>query len=191
MLKKFIAILLLTTSLFAMQKEDIKENMSKNIYNVLEILKNKSLSKEQKGKEIIKIMDTSFDYQIMSMLALGSNWKSISNEQKSNFSKAFEIRLKDSYIDKLELYTNQKMQINELEEIKNRLVLKTLLVGEKENFPIDYKFYKNNKNNQWFIYDVNILGVSIIQTYRTQFEQYLKDKSIESLIEYLKTKNEV
>ncbi len=190
MLKKFITILLLTTSLFAMQKEDIKEHMTKNIHIVLDILQNKSLSKEQKGKEIIKVMDTSFDYQIMSMLALGPNWKTISNEEKVNFSKAFEVRLKESYIDKLELYNNQKIKIDEIEEIKSRIVLKTLLIGEKENFPIDYKFYKNTKDNQWFIYDVNILGVSIIQTYRTQFEQYLKDKPIKSLIEYLKTKNE-
>ncbi len=190
MLKKLIVILLLATSLFAMQKEQIKEYMSKNIDNILKVLKDKSLTKDQRGKEIIKIMDSSFDYQIMSMLVLGSKWREISNEQKSEFSRTFEIRLKESYIDKLDLYNNQKIEINELEEINNRLVLKTVLIGEKENFSIDYKFYKNNKNNQWLIYDITILEVSIIQTYRNQFQQYLKDKSIENLIEYLKTKQE-
>lgn len=189
MLKKLLLIVLLTSYAFAMPKEQIVEEMTKSIHKVIDILKNKQLPKKTKGEQIIKVMDSSFDYKIMAMLSLGKEWRTISNEQKINFAKAFENRLKESYIDKLDLYNNQEIKIDELEEVKARLILKTTLIGEKENFAIDYKFYENRKNKQWYIYDVSIAKVSIIQTYRNQFTQYLKNKSIDDLINYLNTKN--
>ncbi|RXJ96461.1 toluene tolerance protein [Malaciobacter molluscorum] len=189
MFKKLFLIACLMSSLFAFEKENIQKQMSENIHQVLNILKNTNISKTEKNDKIIKIIDKSFDYNIMSMLVLGRTWKTISSEQRENFSNIFIKRLKESYIDKLELYNDQKIKINDLKENKSRLVLNTILIGKKENYPIDYKFYQNRKNNQWYVYDVNILGVSIIQTYRKQFDEYLKEKTIDDLIKYLKEKN--
>ena len=190
MFKKIVFILAFTlTSLFAIPQEQIKDTMSKNIDKALQILQNENLSKEQKGDQIIAIMDSSFDYKIMSMLSLGKAWKQISKDEKSQFVKTFEKKLKDSYIEKLDLYTNQKIKIKDLKKVKTRLVLETEVIGKDETYKIDYKFYKNKKTQEWFIYDVNIVGVSIIQTYRKQFSEFLKDKSIAELIELLKTKN--
>lgn len=188
MFKKLFLIACLMSSLFAFEKENIQKQMSENIHQVLNILKNTNISKTEKNDKIIKIIDKSFDYNIMSMLVLGRTWKTISSEQRENFSNIFIKRLKESYIDKLELYNDQKIKINDLKENKSRLVLNTILIGKKENYPIDYKFYENRKNNQWYVYDVNILGVSIIQTYRKQFDEYLKEKTIDDLIKYLKEK---
>lgn len=189
MLKKLVFTLIFSiTTLFAMPQEQIKDTMSKHINDVLNVLKNTKLTKEQKGKQVVAIMDSSFDYKIMSMLSLGKAWKKISKEEKTQFVKTFERKLKDSYIEKLDLYSNQQIKIKELKKVKSRLVLETELIGEKEVFEINYKFYKNKKSQEWFIYDVNIVGVSIIQTYRKQFSQFLKDKSITELIELLKTK---
>ncbi|RXJ88179.1 phospholipid-binding protein MlaC [Arcobacter sp. CECT 8985] len=189
MIKKIFLITCLVTSLFAFEKNNIQEQMTQKIHKVLSILKDSSLKKKQRNEKIINIMDNSFDYNIMSMLSLGRTWKTISNDQRKSFSKAFIERLKESYIDKLELYNDQKIEINKLKQNKSRLILNTILIGKKENYPIDYKFYENKKANQWYIYDVNILGVSIIQTYRKQFDEYLKEKSIDDLIQYLKEKN--
>ncbi|RXK00326.1 toluene tolerance protein [Arcobacter sp. CECT 8986] len=189
MFKKLFLIACLMTSLFAFEKENIQKQMSDNIHQVLNILKDTNITKKDKSEKIITILDKSFDYNIMSMLALGRAWKTISNEQREEFSNVFIKRLKESYIDKLELYNDQKIKIANLKENKSRLILNTILVGKKENYPIDYKFYENRKNNQWYVYDVNILGVSIIQTYRKQFDEYLKEKTIDDLIKYLKEKN--
>ena len=48
-----------------------------------------------------------------------------------------------------------------------------------------YKFYKK-KNQQWNVYDVEIMGVSIVQTYRSQFAGILKNQSIEDLLKKLR-----
>ncbi len=58
-----------------------------------------------------------------------------------------------------------------------------------EVYEIIYKFYKD-KNGSWMIYDVDILGVSIIQTYRTQFAEILTKEPFEKLLEKLKQPDE-
>ena len=45
-------------------------------------------------------------------------------------------------------------------------------------------FYKKKQNNQWYIYDVELVGVSIIQTYRKQFSEFLKTKTVKELIDH-------
>ena len=109
-------------------------------------------------------------------------WLSINNTQRKEFIKAFETKLKNSYIDKLDLYTDQEIEIHSLEKLNpKRIKLLTYLIGKDDKYEIEYKFYKNEKDD-WLIYDVNIIGVSIMQTYRQQFAGYLKNNSFKDLL---------
>ena len=77
-----------------------------------------------------------------------------------------------------------------MEKIKDaRIHLTTHLMKNSEVYEIIYKFYKD-KNGSWMIYDVDILGVSIIQTYRTQFAEILAKEPFEKLLEKLKQPDE-
>jgi len=189
MLKKYLLLFLISTCLlFSMSKEEIKPHMTKQINSVVDVLKNKELNKEAKAEKIISIMDPLFDYTLMSRLSLGKFWKTLEENQKDDFTSLFIRVLKNSYINKLGLYTNEKVQFLGIQEPKkNRVVLNTLLVGEKDKFDIDYKFYQKAQDD-WKIYDINLLGVSIIQTYRQQFAGFLKDKSFDELLIDLKNK---
>jgi len=107
-------------------------------------------------------------------------------ENQARFTKAFEAKLKQSYMEKLDLYTDEKIVIKNSEKIKDaRIHLTMHLMRNSEVYEIIYKFYKD-KNNEWLIYDVDILGVSIIQTYRTQFADILTRESFEQLLAKLK-----
>ncbi|RXK13900.1 toluene tolerance protein [Halarcobacter mediterraneus] len=189
MLKKYIiSFIISTTLLFSITKDEIKSTMSKNIEAVLNILKQNKLTHEEKAKEIILIMNENFDYELMSRLSLGKKWKELDSNKQNNFIKLFEKVLKDSYIDKLNLYTNEKVKIIGLQEPKkNRAILNTEIVGKSDNYQIDYKFYQKTKED-WKIYDVSLAGVSIIQTYRQQFAGFLKDKTFDELVNNLKNK---
>ena len=189
MLKKyFILFLISTTLIFAVTKKEIEPHMEKKVNEVLSILKNKQLDKKVKSDKIISIMDPIFDYTLMARLSLGRQWNTLSDEKRKKFTQLFTETMKKSYLNKLDLYTNQKVKFLGTEEPKrNRVILNTLLIGEKENFDINYKFYQKAKD-QWFIYDINLLGVSIIQTYRQQFAGFLKDKSFDELLTNLNNK---
>ena len=75
------------------------------------------------------------------------------------------------------------MIIKDLKKVKsNRITLETQVIGLDDTYKVIYLFYKKKQNNQWYIYDVNLVGVSIIQTYRKQFSEFLKTKSVKQLI---------
>ena len=196
MLKKVFTILLVIAATFsygnALKQNEIQEQMTKKIDNVLLVLEKKNLTIPQKGEEIVKIIDEVFDYELMARISLGKEtWNSISSEKQKDFTKIFESKLKKSYIEKLELYNDQKVEIIGLKPHNNtRLQLETQLVGKEGNYQINYNFYNKAKDSeQWLIYDVDLVGVSIIQTYRQQFAGLLKEKSFDEMLVLLEKSN--
>ena len=188
-MKKLIVALLsvvfLTVGAQAVQKDQIVPVMEGKISSIITVLQDQTIQKDEKPQKIFAIMDEVFDYRLMSRISLGKVWKKISKEQQNEFTQLFEQKLKQSYVDKLDLYTDEKIKILEAQEVKkNRIKLLTNLIGKEEIYKINYKFYKA-KSGEWFIYDVDIIGVSIIQTYRKQFAGFLKDKSFEELLKTL------
>ena len=183
---KFLLIITVTvTYANALKENEIQEQMTKKIDNVLLILEKKELNISQKGDEIIKIIDEVFDYELMARIALGKEtWNTLTNEKQKEFVKVFENKLKKSYIEKLELYNDQKVKILGLKPYNNtRLQLETELVGKEGNYKINYNFYnKSKEKEQWLIYDVDLVGVSIIQTYRQQFAGLLKEKTFDEML---------
>lgn len=191
-LKNIFKILLLSTIIFtnanALKQDEIKEQMTKKIDNVLSILEKKNLQTKEKAKEIINVIDEVFDYELMARIALGKEtWDTLNEQKQKEFTKIFETKLKKSYTEKLELYNDQKVKILDLKpHNKNRLQLETELLGKDGIYKINYNFYNKSKDGeQWLIYDVDLVGVSIIQTYRQQFAGLLKEKTFDEMLALL------
>lgn len=186
LLRLLLLLLVMFSSAYALQKDEIKSEMAKKIDAVLVVLKDNNIAMEEKKKEIINIVNDTFDFDLMAKIALGKDaWNSINEAKQEEFSLVFEEKLKKSYTDKLELYNNQKVKILGLEPYNNtRLQLKTELVGKEGNYSINYNFYE--KNGEWLIYDIDLIGVSIINTYRQQFAGLLKEKSFDEMFTQFK-----
>ena len=192
LLKIFLTLTFVITSANAVKQDEIQPIMTKKIDGVLEILEHKSVPMSQKGQQIIKIIDEVFDYELMARIALGKEtWDTLSEQKQKEFTKIFETKLKNSYIEKLELYNDQKVKIIGLNPYKNaRLQLETELLGKEGTYKINYNFYNKSKDSeQWLIYDVDLVGVSIIQTYRQQFAGLLKEKTFDEMLVLLENPN--
>ncbi len=187
MVKKLMLILLLSVvSLYAIEEQDIKHVMDTKVSKVLTILKDNTLSQHQKEQKCIAVIDDVFDYDIMAQISLGKRWRSLTKSEKTLFSKRFEKKLKLSYLDKLRLYNNEKVILKEVQKVKpTRSTLETLIIGRDDTYKVIYMFYKKRNTNHWYIYDVNLVGVSILQTYRKQFSEFLQTKTVQELIESL------
>ncbi len=192
LLNFFLTLTFVITSANAVKQDEIQPIMTKKIDSVLEILEHKSVPMSQKGQQIIKIIDEVFDYELMAKIALGKEtWDTLSEQKQKEFTKTFETKLKNSYIEKLELYNDQKVKIIGLNPYKNgRLQLETELLGKEGTYKINYNFYNKAKDGeQWLIYDVDLVGVSIIQTYRQQFAGLLKEKSFDEMLALFQNPN--
>ena len=128
----------------------------------------------------------------MARLSLGKkHWKALSKAKRKEFSELFVKRLKESYLDKLDLYTDEEIVVDEAKLTKkNRVEVLTYLVSKEDKKEMIYKLYKSKKK-EWMVYDVDILGVSIVQTYRSQFSGILKKESMEQLMERLRSTGEL
>ena len=89
-------------------------------------------------------------------------------------------------MEKLDLYTDEKVSIDAVDQPEeNRINVVTNLVSKDDKKEMIYKFYKNGP--KWMVYDVEILGVSIVATYRSQFAGILKTGTVEDLLQKLRT----
>ncbi len=185
MLKILPFLLIMSIASHAIVESQIQPVMNKKVHQVLNILKNTTLTQKQKDQQSIMIMDSVFDYNIMAKISLGKRWRTLYKKKKKAFTQVFEHKIKHSYVDKLRLYSNQKVLIKTLRKVKStRISLETQVIGKTDTYKVMYLFYKN-KQNQWFIYDVRLAGVSIIQTYRKQFKAFLKTKTFKQLLNSL------
>ena len=173
-------------SSYGIEEENIKSVMDSKTKKAVQTLKDKRLTQRQKETKIIKMMDPVFSYTTMAKISLGKQWKRLSKKEKQAFTQAFERKIKHSYVDKLKLYKNQKVVTSKPKKIKkNRITLTTKIMGNNETYKIINAFFKKKNTNQWYIYDVKLAGVSIIQTYRKQFAAFLKTKSFKQLLNSL------
>lgn len=186
MLNRILLFLLIsTTIMMAVEESKIKTTMIDKTNFITSVLLKASLSKQQKEQKIVRSVEGIFNYDTMAMISLGKKWKTLDSKEKKTFTKAFKKKLQKSYFDKLELYTDQKIIIKEPVKVKsNRITLKSDIIGKDKTYEVIYKFYKTKKND-WMIYDVDLAGVSIVQSYRKQFNDFLKTKSFNQLLNSL------
>ena len=177
-----------SAALLADEVSEIRAMTKEKVDIVINILKDKSLSKNEKKEGILETIDGLFDFSLMARLSLGKkHWKSLSKEKRNEFSELFVERLKMSYLEKLDLYTDEEVVVDEARKTKkNRVEVLTYLVTKDDKKEMIYKLYKTKKKG-WMVYDVDVLGVSIVQTYRSQFSGVLKKETMEQLMERMRS----
>ncbi len=187
-----IFLFLGSNSIFADEVTEIREMTKEKVDIVINTLKDNSLSKEEKKESILNTIDGLFDFDRMAKLSLGKkHWKSLSVEGRKEFSKLFVEKLEQSYLDKLDLYTDEKVVVDEAKQKKkNRVEVLTYLVSKDDKMEMKYKLYKDRKKG-WLVYDVEVLGVSIVQTYRSQFSGYLRNNSMDELMKKLRSSEDL
>lgn len=183
--KILLAAALFACSLWAVSENEIKQEVTKRTDEAIKVLKDANLDNAAKSKALFAIFDPLFDFKQMAKISLGKRYNSLSASEQKQFDEAFEQKLKSSYIDKLLSYTNQEINIKDASKPQpNRYWLNSELISEGKPYEFVYKFY-DAKERGWLIYDIDIIGVSIIQTYRSQFADLLDNTDFATLISKL------
>ncbi|AXP08992.1 toluene tolerance protein [Campylobacter hepaticus] len=183
-MKKIFLILALCLNTFALPLDAISNTMQKNIDESLKFLQNSKENKKEAADKIFALFNDIIDYKLMAKLSLSKNYFQLSSQEQEQFSLAFESSLKKSFTDKLSLYKDQILKVKKGElKNENRYFLNASMIVDGEEKNIVFKFY--NDNNNWLIYDIDVLGVSIVQTYRSQFKDILAHQGFDSLLKKL------
>ena len=151
---------------------------------VIKVLRTEDIDQKTKEKVIDKIISPIFDFTLMGKLALGrTHWPKLTNPQREKFTQLFAKRLKDSYREKISLYTDEKAFLNPAIRKKKAIFIPMQLMSKDKKIDMLYKLRKVDE--RWKIYDVEIQGVSIILTYRSQFNDILRKGTVEDILSQL------
>ena len=162
-----------------------------SVNRVLDVLRDAKLkspaAKEIKKEKLRIIYKDMFDEIEFSKRTLTRNWNKFSPAERVEFVKLFEQVLEKSYIDKILDYSNEKIDFYKESMLsENQAEIQTKIITSSKEVPIFYRVIL--KNGKWKVYDVVVENVSLVQNYRTQFNDILGKNTPEQLLEILRKK---
>ena len=167
---------------------EITNKLKNTINKVISTLNDEALKNDLPARRAIlrKTINDQFNYRQMVMRSLAKNWDVRSAEEQQLFIVLFKSLLENSYANKLESFSNEK--INYLDEVvKGEYALvKTEVVRKATTVGVDYKLVR--ENGVWQVYDFVIEGVSMVRNYRAQFTKIIHKHSYEVLVQKLTDK---
>ncbi len=120
---------------------------------------------------------------------LARNWRKLSPEQREAFVAEFKRHLSLTYGRSLRDYRDQKVEIGEAREERNGdVTVRTEIIGASAQ-PVQVAYRLRERDDRWFVIDVVIEGVSLIQNFRTQTQEIISRDGADHLIEVLREKN--
>ena len=125
----------------------------------------------------------------MTASAVGRTWRQATPDQKKRLQDEFKILLVRTYSGALSQVKDQSISIKPLRAgpTDSEVVVRTEVLGRGDPAQLDYRMEKTASG--WKIYDLNVLGVWLVETYRTQFAQEINAKGVDGLIASLAQRN--
>ena len=145
---------------------------------------------------IIALVDTKImpnvNFQRMTASAVGPGWRQATPEQQKRLQEEFKTLLVRTYAGALTQVNDQVVSYKPLRANPEdkEVVVRTEVKGRGEPIQLDYRLEKiSDPSGAWKIYDLNVLGAWLVQTYKTQFAQEINAKGIDGLIATLAERN--
>lgn len=130
------------------------------------------------------------DFDKMTRLAVGRPWRGASPDQRHALIEQFQMLLLRTYAGALSRVTDEKVRLRPSRglDTPTDAVVRTEIYGSQgDPITLDYRLEKTD--SVWLIYDMNILGIWLVENYKTEFASALNQGGIEGLIKTLTDKN--
>jgi len=132
------------------------------------------------------------DFQRMTASAVGPGWRQATAEQRQRLQEEFKILLVRTYAGALNQVGDQTVAIKPLRASPDdrEVLVRSEVKGRGDPIQLDYRLVKTpGQGTGWKIYNLNVLGVWLVDTYRSQFAQEIAAKGIDGLIATLAERN--
>jgi phospholipid transport system substrate-binding protein len=146
--------------------------------------------------KLIELVDTriipNFNFQRMTAFAVGPAWRQATPEQKKLLQDEFKILLVRTYSGALSQVKDQTVVIKPMRSAPDdkEVVVRTEIKGSGEPIQLDYRLEKTpGEGAGWKVYNVSVLGVWLVENYRSQFAQEISSKGLDGLILALSERN--
>ena len=144
---------------------------------------------KKRNRMVREVVDERFDWEEFSRRTLARHWRDRTDDEKKEFIHLFGKLLERTYLDKVEGYSGEKViYLDEAFDGSYAVVNVKIVTKQETEIPVKYRLKK--KGNEWFVYDVIIEGVSLVNNYRTQFNSMIVRYKYQGLVNRLRAKVE-
>jgi phospholipid transport system substrate-binding protein len=164
--------------------------------DVLETIKNDKAIRAGDTAKVVALVDSrimpNVNFQRMTASAVGPAWRQASPEQQKRLQEEFKILLVRTYAGALAQVTDQSVNMKPLRAAAEdkEVLVRSEIKGSGESIQLDYRLEKTpGQGAGWRIYNLNVLGVWLVETYRSQFAQEINAKGVDGLIATLTERN--
>lgn len=155
--------------------------------------------KSIKGGDINKIMQLvdsklmqHVNFRRMTALATGPGWRKATPEQQDRLQEEFKLLLIRTYSGALTQINDQTIEVKPLRGAtdEKNLVVQTEVRGKGEPIQLDYRLEKTpGDGSGWKIFDLNVMGIWLVENYRSQFSKEINAGGLDGLIKSLADRN--
>ena len=144
-------------------------------------------------QKVIALVDSKVmpyvDFQRMTASAVGRYWKQATPEQQKRLQDEFKVLLVRTYSGALAQVKDQTVQLKPMRSSPEdtEVVVRSEVRGKGDPIQLDYRLAKTASG--WKIYDVNVLGVWLVENYRNSFAQEIGTNGVDGLIAKLAERN--
>lgn len=138
--------------------------------------------KRQKLKDIINGV---IDYSAMARHALQETYDTLTAEQREEFIDYFSTVIRDQSLNNLDIY-RADVRYNTIQVHNDSALVRTMAILENVRTPVIYDMYFQDEREQWVITDITIDDVSTAGSYRRQFQNILRKRGYDYLLNTLK-----
>ena len=190
-----VAILALPS--FAHAEDETADGFVKRLsVDVLDTIKKDKGMRSGDIARVITLVDTrimpSVDFQRMTSSAVGPAWRQATPEQQKRLQDEFKILLVRTYAGALSQVSDQVVFIKpvRIAPEDKEVIVRTEVRGGTDPIQLEYRMERTpNEGSGWKIYNINVLGVWLVETYKSQFTQIINTKGIDGLIDSLVARN--
>ena len=146
--------------------------------------------------KIMQLVDTKLmqhvNFRRMTALATGPGWRKATPEQQDRLQAEFKLLLIRTYSGALTQISDQTIEVKPLRgasDYKN-LVVQTEVKGKGDPIQLDYRLEKTPGDGAgWKIFDLNVMGIWLVENYRSQFSKEINTGGMDGLIKSLSERN--
>jgi phospholipid transport system substrate-binding protein len=149
--------------------------------------------REERLARLRHIADTAFDWPEIARRVLATHWRERTPEERQEFTELFREAVQGMYLERLEAAAQQRLQDKPAiqyggEQVNDqRAVVKTSIMTKRaRQIPVEYRL--RHSEGQWRVYDLVIMGVSVINNYRAQCQWIISQSSYRGLVEQLQAR---
>ncbi|HTG10247.1 MAG TPA: ABC transporter substrate-binding protein [Candidatus Eisenbacteria bacterium] len=165
------------------------EQLRAHTDRVVRILEDPALNQNQRRTEIRAVALEAFDVTEAARRALGPHWPRRSAAEREEFTGLFQGLLERGYLSRIGEYGGERVQyVGERIEGEFATVRAQIVTAKGTQIPIEARVLR--KGERWLMYDVLIENVSLVASYRSQFDRVIRTTSYEELVKRLKDRGQ-